>query len=658
MSIGERIKKTRESKNISIEKFAELLNVNVDTVNKMEKSSSLPPSNILVLLPDVLNCSLDYLIKGKESNATIEAMDTNRRIQYFIDVDDAEGFKKYKYAQPKYLFSVKQLSFMHSRDGLLVRNRIYNEKKINIFNACLDEFLKKDWKGQNRLGSNATPTLMVAESIDDYILMCCYSGRIDGLEYIDFKSRNASDSDRTLVYTNSSDVYYYFDYSFDTLEKIYSDNEVSKKVKDYVFEVLFLRGKKNPFKVFTCFDSITYLYYKSKDFKILNRLVKEATEYYKEGFDGINFYRCTKILNEAIANLDYEWIYKVNELNKVFFEAYKIYRKNNDEWMRYNGKYFKYNGEDIINDEKMRYYSIKSNPKTKPEEILKLDFTNGVLLDVGALLNYNAKKAIDANTTREAIKELDTTVAKTIFISPIYIYEYVLMCIDNKNFENFNKLYKGREYIFNEEIKPLIDEKKYKELKKLMADELFLKNLYHHAETISHVLSEIMDKESVELQFKNISPKCEMPEDPSLKDFRTIKEEIIDNAKQALLEKLESFTHHNELVERFKLANEKYSSDKLLKYLALGEEDIAIVNLCSKLEIFIKAYYEFEGDFKSVLDQFIVKKGLDEKDATLLNKIRMKRNSIVHSETIDVDVNGDDVTKAILLVEKFIKQRI
>ena len=688
MSIGERIKKLRESNKISLEEFAKLLKIDVNEANKLEDGTSLPPYNLLGSMTDILNCSLDYLINGKEANSTIENMDSKKRIQYLLDYDDAEKFKKYNYVEAKYIFSVKSISdlrYNERTEALSIRERIYKEKKINIFNLCLDAFIDKQWISKYGLVHNTRPIDAIVENIDDYILMCCYANRIDGLEFIDFKKRNApviANRDRkTKVYGNYFDVLYLYDYSFETLEQIYNSSIIPKNVKNYVFEVLFIDvNRKQPNEVFTCFDSISYLFYKNKNFKELNKLLDEATKYYSNGFDGKNIYRFTTVLSYAIESLNFEWINKINEFNKLFYKAYKEYYGNLGEW-RYSEKCYKYDGKDIIDDEKMNYYSIKSNPKSKPEEIMKLDFSHDLLLDVKLLLKNNYEKAIDANTTKEAIKLLETTILKTLLISPIYIYEYFLMCLDKKEFNEFKKLFVNGNNYYNKVLQPLIEEQKYKELKENMRGTLpinILPQLYNYIS--SGEMPQNLDKgergllleykrvipydlknkfqineKTIALQFENVPINIEIAANPSLKDFKEIKKKIVENAKQALLEKLESFTHHNELVERFTKTNEKYSSDKLLKYISLGEEDIAIINLCSKLEIFIKAYYELDGEFKDVLDQFIDIEHLNEDESALLNKIRIKRNSIVHAEIVDVDVEADDITKAILLVEKIIK---
>lgn len=135
MTIGERIKIQREKNKLSEEQLASLIEVECDYIVDLEANNRQPSYEVLPKLANLLKCSIDYLISGKESDLTIEAMDSSKRIQYFLDHDDADGFITYNYAQAKYIFSVHNLSNTRIGDGgvaLLIRNRIYNEKLINI----------------------------------------------------------------------------------------------------------------------------------------------------------------------------------------------------------------------------------------------------------------------------------------------------------------------------------------------------------------------------------------------------------------------------------------------------------------------------------------------------------------------------------------------
>ncbi len=67
MTIGSRIKKLREERNISQETMSYEINVSRQTISKWENDSVLPDSNNISVLCKYFDVSADYLINGKES---------------------------------------------------------------------------------------------------------------------------------------------------------------------------------------------------------------------------------------------------------------------------------------------------------------------------------------------------------------------------------------------------------------------------------------------------------------------------------------------------------------------------------------------------------------------------------------------------------------
>ena len=68
MNIGEKIKKFREEKNLSIEKLAELVNVSVETILKYENNEIEPPLDKKLAIAHALSVSLDDLMIHNTSN--------------------------------------------------------------------------------------------------------------------------------------------------------------------------------------------------------------------------------------------------------------------------------------------------------------------------------------------------------------------------------------------------------------------------------------------------------------------------------------------------------------------------------------------------------------------------------------------------------------
>ena len=73
MDFGEKIKSIRQKENLTQEQFAMKLHVSRQAVSNWENNKNLPDIGMLILISDVFQISLDYLIKGeKEKNNMID----------------------------------------------------------------------------------------------------------------------------------------------------------------------------------------------------------------------------------------------------------------------------------------------------------------------------------------------------------------------------------------------------------------------------------------------------------------------------------------------------------------------------------------------------------------------------------------------------------
>lgn len=85
IEIGARIKKLRESSNLSKEILSEFLDINTDTLSKIEKGENPPTADMVYNLSDLFFCSVDYILFGdgnepkcafafEELNPTVESL--------------------------------------------------------------------------------------------------------------------------------------------------------------------------------------------------------------------------------------------------------------------------------------------------------------------------------------------------------------------------------------------------------------------------------------------------------------------------------------------------------------------------------------------------------------------------------------------------------
>ena len=66
MNFGEQIKSIRKEKDLTQEQFASKLNISRQAVSNWENNKNLPDIEMLILMSDVFQISLDQLIKGDE----------------------------------------------------------------------------------------------------------------------------------------------------------------------------------------------------------------------------------------------------------------------------------------------------------------------------------------------------------------------------------------------------------------------------------------------------------------------------------------------------------------------------------------------------------------------------------------------------------------
>lgn len=62
MTIAERIRLTRQQKNISQKELAELADVNLKSLSRYELGTSIPPADVIKKLADALKVSTDTLL--------------------------------------------------------------------------------------------------------------------------------------------------------------------------------------------------------------------------------------------------------------------------------------------------------------------------------------------------------------------------------------------------------------------------------------------------------------------------------------------------------------------------------------------------------------------------------------------------------------------
>ncbi|MGO0798855.1 helix-turn-helix domain-containing protein, partial [Clostridioides difficile] len=74
LNLGENLKKLRKERNLSQEQLAEMLNVSRQAISKWESNKTYPDIENLVLLRNLFNVSLDYLIVNENKTEVEETI--------------------------------------------------------------------------------------------------------------------------------------------------------------------------------------------------------------------------------------------------------------------------------------------------------------------------------------------------------------------------------------------------------------------------------------------------------------------------------------------------------------------------------------------------------------------------------------------------------
>lgn len=98
MTIAERIRLTRQQKNLSQKDLADKSGVNIKSLSRYELDASIPPADALKLIADALGVSADYLLNDKPVAIKDKALfkkfeviqelqgDTKKMVEEFLDM--------------------------------------------------------------------------------------------------------------------------------------------------------------------------------------------------------------------------------------------------------------------------------------------------------------------------------------------------------------------------------------------------------------------------------------------------------------------------------------------------------------------------------------------------------------------------------------------
>lgn len=177
------------------------------------------------------------------------------------------------------------------------------------------------------------------------------------------------------------------------------------------------------------------------------------------------------------------------------------------------------------------------------------------------------------------------------------------------------------------------------------------------------------------LQFSN-APLDEGYSEPSVSFFQEAKQNLLSEHVRRLEDSLENLTHQKALKADYTRITSELSKEYLLSELGKGEADKVVVLICKRLQIILEYKYGYSGDLFTMIDTLISKtmklhNCSDDEDnsydayqaedrlfkqrISLLHKLRIKRNNIVHVEHKQVEMSTQEIRECIDLLETLSK---
>ena len=86
-SFPERLKLLRMQKGLSQKKLAEIANINRVQYNRYERGETMPSTETISKIADVLGVSVDYLLEGKTQDAAIANLEDKDLLKMFEELE-------------------------------------------------------------------------------------------------------------------------------------------------------------------------------------------------------------------------------------------------------------------------------------------------------------------------------------------------------------------------------------------------------------------------------------------------------------------------------------------------------------------------------------------------------------------------------------------
>ena len=608
-SIGKTIAELRKAKGWTQIELAEKLQVSDKAVSKWEQDSGAPSIEFFPMLAEVFGVSIDYLMTGKKVEPEIIAMSKAELCAKNDDVSMVNDIN----------LTTKD------ENGKTLIDYIIQYNSYNVFSAICDEKSFISLQGAN---SNSVKNFEVLKLIefalitnkisvlDRGFVLNIYSGvdDIKGLLHIDdfdnFKNLQGSSAKYACVLTDK------------VLDIIVQD----KRVKPETILYLLSNQKKRECVWYLVFPYLLHQSYLHNNMELFNMILNASISNNQYAYDkmpikhdsyyGYNYElrhfmiaskngygnkvhglvrALEKTIKLALERSDIETVEKLNSLNtsvKKYYSQFKCYIATADE---------------------IRVSKLKTDKTVSKDELaIQSTIHNGIVC-IDELLELKDFKTIKTTLGKYPIHQLELLYN---MLNENKVRELFQKAIDNKDTTLANLVVKNNRELI---LKHILSYSK--------SDDINKKHLYYNE-----------NGRKIELfpQTYGMYNRTPLTIDSVLEKLNLCKQRIIED----LSLKMDKEKTVGELTKEY-FENE----------LAKGNTDMIIIKLCVRLEAILRCDYHYEGDFVDMLNKYCGQfntyddEGNDYDPYTpkMLNKLRMQRNGIVHSEKCNETLTIDEL---------------
>ncbi len=601
-SIGKTIAELRKEKGWTQIELAEKLEVSDKAVSKWEQDSGAPSIEFFPALAEVFGVSIDYLMTGKKVEPEIIAIS---KAELCAKNDDVS--------------LVKDINLTTTdENGKTLIDYIKKYNSYKVFSVVCE---KIDWKNFG------------VENFIKFSLITNNVSVLNKTRYISNSAGGVVNEIKDLAHVNDWNTLRHNGYgdrcilTDDILDIIVLD----KRVNNQTITLLLSNQNNRNCVWYLVLPYLLHQSYLHNNIKLFDMVLKASVISNQYAYDYLH------ITYDYYNNANYEF--------KYFFIVPKQYGKAPHGLVRALEKTIKLALErsDIetveklnhLNTEVMKYHAgFKCYIATADEiRIAKLKLDKAVSKDELAIQStiHNGIVCIDELLELKDFKTIKNTLEKY----PIHIVELLYnMVKENRIRELYQKAIDMNDYKLAYAIANNKREDIIKQIVAYWKSDINNKKYFYY----------YMNAKKVELFAQNYGAYYQknIEIESAIEKLSKCKQRIIDDLS-------------------LRMDKEKTIGDLTKEYfekeLAKRNFDTIIIKLCIRLESILKNDYRYEGTFAEMLDKFCnaelywvgddgwgysVEK-CDSKTIKVLNKLRMKRNNIVHSEKNDVDLTLEEL---------------